>query len=108
MIGYNFYWHDDVKGFQFVGVVHERRKDPARITHESIVNLGRKLFGDQADIKRIYFVRVKLGEVSLRSWDPLFDSNPDRMISRGVEWNEMYDLSEHEAWGKGVKDRFGG
>ena len=88
MIGYKFYWRDDTKGFQFVDIVPERRKDPKRITHESIVNLGRKLFGDEADIKKIYFVRLNLSVISMRSWDSVHPAMPTSMMLDEQGWEE--------------------
>ncbi len=56
MVGYEFYWQDDIQGYQFVRAVPERRKDPARITRESIMNLGRKIFGEHADMSKILVI----------------------------------------------------
>jgi len=72
-----------------IGVVPERRRSPERIIHESIVNLGRKLVGEQADIERIYLVRVNLDDTILRFWDQPHDSAFDRMISKRWEWEEV-------------------
>ncbi len=97
MIGYKFYWYDDTRGFQFVDFVPERRRDPARITHESIVNLARKLFGEQADIKRIYFVRSNPSVMAMRSWDSV---HPAMLTSRMLDeqgWEEGSEPSEHQA-----------
>ena len=58
MIGYRFYWYDDIQGYQFVRTMPERRKDPTRITDESIMNLGRKVFGAHADTGRILVVPI--------------------------------------------------
>jgi hypothetical protein len=108
MIAYKFYWHDDIKGYQFIETVTERRRNPERITPESIMNLGRALFGRDADPKRIYYVRVNLGDVALRLWDPFSDLDPDRRLSGRSEWNEMSDFSENETWEKGLRNRWGG
>jgi hypothetical protein len=56
MQGYKFYWYDDVHGYQFVRTKPERRKDPTRITDESIMSLARKVFGAGADMGRILVV----------------------------------------------------
>jgi len=58
IIGYEFYWRDDIQGHQFVRAVAERRKDPARITRESIMNLGRKIFGKRADMSKVLVVTL--------------------------------------------------
>jgi hypothetical protein len=36
MVAYEFYWRDPIKGYQLVGVLPERRKNPARITQALI------------------------------------------------------------------------
>jgi len=51
MQGYKFYWYDDVGGYQFVWTMPERRKDPTRITDDSIMNLARKVVGTHADLR---------------------------------------------------------
>ena len=60
MIGYKIYEYDDVYGYQFVQSVLERRKDPTRITDDSIMNLARKVVGTHADLTRILVVPTVL------------------------------------------------
>ena len=60
MQGYKFYWYDDVGGYRFVWTMPERRKDPARITDDSIMNLARKVVGTHADLTRILVVPTVL------------------------------------------------
>ncbi len=100
MMAYKFYWRDDAKGFQFIGTMPERRKDPKRITHESIVNLGRKLFGNEADITKIYFVRSNLSAVSLMSWDSVLGAKPAGMMVEEQGWEEEPKPSKAQAKGK--------
>jgi hypothetical protein len=38
MVPYEFYWRDPTEGYQHIGALPERRKNPARITQ--IKNLG--------------------------------------------------------------------
>ncbi|MGZ3569892.1 MAG: hypothetical protein ACXU9W_14000 [Thermodesulfobacteriota bacterium] len=45
MIVYRFYLRDAMKGDIFLGALPERRKNPKRITNESVINWGRKYFG---------------------------------------------------------------
>jgi len=77
--------------------VPERRKDPKRITHESIVNLGRKLFGDQADIRKIYFVRLNLSVVSMRSSDSVHPAMSTRMMLDEQGWEQGSEPYESQA-----------
>jgi len=41
MVAYEFYWLDPIKGYQPIGVLPERRKNPERITQASIVKWGK-------------------------------------------------------------------
>ncbi len=58
MAAYEFYWRDATEKEHFVGVLPERRKNPERISDDSIINLGRKILGKNGDIKNIYFIKV--------------------------------------------------
>jgi hypothetical protein len=62
MIAYEFYWRDPTTSYQPIGIQPERRKDPARITQESISNLARKLIGDNLDANNILFVKIAKDE----------------------------------------------
>jgi hypothetical protein len=66
MIVYKFYLRDAIKGDIFVGVLPERRKNPQRITDESIINWGRKYFGKNAKEKDIFFIKTVLEESEKR------------------------------------------
>jgi hypothetical protein len=51
----------DEKGDKLFGVLAERRKDPKRITTESIVNRGRILNESAGiDANSIYFIQVEM------------------------------------------------
>ncbi len=62
MDAYEFYRGDTIKGYQPIGVLPERRKNPARITQESIINLARELIGDNAYANNIFFVKITKDE----------------------------------------------
>ena len=66
MIVYKFYLRDVVKGDIFLGALPERRKNPRRVTEEfteeSIINWGRKCFGENVKEKHIYFIKTVLQE----------------------------------------------
>ncbi len=59
MVAYEFYWHDPVKGYELLGVLPERRKNPARMTKSSIINWGREVFGKSLDIRDVIYSSVK-------------------------------------------------
>jgi len=62
MIAYEFYWRDPIRGYQLIGVQPERRKNPGRITQESVLNLVKKLTGDNVGVKDIFFIKIKKDE----------------------------------------------
>ena len=63
MTAYEFYSLDDMDGFHLIGLLPERRRDPERITEESVISWVRQLLGDEADIQDIFFGRIKLKKV---------------------------------------------
>jgi c-di-GMP-binding flagellar brake protein YcgR len=64
MIAYEFYWRDPIRGYQPIGVQPERRKNPERITKESVINLAKELVGDNVDVNDIFFIKVTKDENS--------------------------------------------
>ena len=60
MIAYEFYWRDTIKGSQLIGILPERRKKPERISHDSIINWGKTLLGENVDINDIFFVKIRM------------------------------------------------
>jgi len=60
MVAYEFYLKNE-EGDKLIGILPERRRDPKRITPESIMNWGR-ILGDNAgiDVKDLYFVQVEV------------------------------------------------
>ncbi|OGP92949.1 MAG: hypothetical protein A2156_10370 [Deltaproteobacteria bacterium RBG_16_48_10] len=60
MVAYEFYWRNDKGEEQLISILPERRKNPGRITKESIMNWGRKISSDSTDIKNIFFIEVEV------------------------------------------------
>ncbi len=58
MTAYEFYYRDERGKEHFIGILPERRKDPKRITKESVLNWGRMVIGESSDVKDIYFLSV--------------------------------------------------
>jgi hypothetical protein len=54
MVAYEFYWRDPIKGDQLIGLLPERRRNPANITKESVLNWGAKYFGNRDCYEKIY------------------------------------------------------
>jgi hypothetical protein len=62
MVAYEFYLRDPIKGFELIGILPERRRDPKRITQKSILRWGRMLLYDTADRKSFFFESVTINE----------------------------------------------
>ncbi len=62
MIAYEFYCFDDksTNEAHFFGIIPERRKNPIRITRESVLNLGRRFIGDHSDVNNLYFIQIEV------------------------------------------------
>ncbi|HVP77666.1 MAG TPA: hypothetical protein VMV04_07200 [Thermodesulfobacteriota bacterium] len=60
MVAYEYYWHDEIKGFELIGVLPERRKETGRVTKESILGFGKKFWGNDMDKGSILFIRVEV------------------------------------------------
>jgi len=60
MIAYELYWFDKTAKAHFIGILKEKRENLLRITKESVLNLGRKVIGDNADVTNIYFIQVEV------------------------------------------------
>ncbi len=71
MIAYEFYLLDESKGYQIIGVLPERRKNPERITQKSILNWGEVIFGHDLDTKDIFFIQVSRDEKDIKIFWPL-------------------------------------
>jgi hypothetical protein len=66
MLAYELYTFNKKKGYEFIGVLPERRKNPMRITKYSIMNWGKTLLGDHVDSKNMFFKRVAIDRLSGR------------------------------------------
>jgi hypothetical protein len=66
MVAYELFSFDEKSGYEFIGILPERRKDPKRITNQSVVNWGRMVLGDRSGGKKIFFNRVAMEDVTGR------------------------------------------
>jgi hypothetical protein len=64
MLAYELYTFDKTKGYELIGVLPERRKNPMRITKDSVLNWGKMLLGDNVDNKNIFFERVTIDSLT--------------------------------------------
>ncbi len=60
MLVYELYTFNKTKGYELIAVLPERRKNPARITRNSVMNWGKMLSGDDVDSKHIFFKPVRI------------------------------------------------
>ena len=60
MVAYEFYCLDEAKEEHLIGILPERRRDPGRITRDSIQNWGRMLIGDDLGFNGIFFTPVTI------------------------------------------------
>ena len=58
MVAYEIYWHDPVRGYELIGVLPERRKNPGRISEASIIAWGTKFFGKNLRINGIFILQL--------------------------------------------------
>ena len=71
MIAYEFYWLDPKGGYQIIGVLPERRKNPTRVTQESIMRWGENIFGKELDTQDIFFIQVTIDKNTVRIFRPI-------------------------------------
>ena len=69
MVAYELFSFDEKNGYEFIGILPERRKDPKRITKESVVNWGRMVLGNDSYGKKILFNRVTMEDVTGRTFE---------------------------------------
>ena len=70
MVVYEFYWRDPIKGYQLIGKLPERRKNPVRITRKSVINWGKKILGKNVDGNDIFFIEIKIDKDTERILQP--------------------------------------
>ena len=70
MVAYEFYWRDPKKGYQHIGTLPERRKNPIRITQESVMKWGEVYFANNLNIKDMIFIQVSIDKNTGRIFRP--------------------------------------
>jgi len=60
MLVYELYAFNKTKGYEFIGVLPERRKNPARITRNSVINWVKMVSDDDVDSDDIFFKPVRI------------------------------------------------
>jgi hypothetical protein len=64
MVAYEFYLNDGCEEPKLIGILHERRKSPLRITAKSIMKWGHLAAGCYVDPNNIHFIRLELRKES--------------------------------------------
>jgi hypothetical protein len=64
MMAYELFSYDEKKGYEFIGILPERRKESKRITKESVLNWGKMILGNNMDGKKIVFQCLTIDDVS--------------------------------------------
>ena len=72
MLAYELYTFDKINGYELIGVLPERRKNPRRMTEDSVMSWGRMLLGDNTDNKSIHFKKVTLDNNGRILWVNLY------------------------------------
>jgi len=64
MVAYELYSYDEAEGYKLIGILPERRKDPQRITKDSVLKWGRMLLGSGADDKNIIYKQMIIDDTT--------------------------------------------
>jgi hypothetical protein len=64
MVAYELYVYDKLNGYELIGILPERRKDPKRITKESVLKWGRMVLGDGAYNYNIIFTQITMDDTT--------------------------------------------
>ena len=62
MVAYEFYWQDEIGNAHLVGILPERRKDPTRISDETIMNWANKIMGNGMKADDIFISKVNVND----------------------------------------------
>jgi SAM-dependent methyltransferase len=79
MIAYEFYHKDEMDNSHLIGILPERRKNPGRITNQSILNLVKKWIDDDTAISHVLFSKIILEESEDKKWEEIQRSHYDKI-----------------------------
>jgi hypothetical protein len=69
MVAYELFSYDEKNGYNFIGILPERRRNSKRITKESVLNWGRMILGSNADGKKIFFKSVTIDDITGKTFE---------------------------------------
>jgi hypothetical protein len=85
MEAYEFYWLDPKGGYQIIGILPERRKNPARVTQESIMRWGQNIFGNGIDTEDIFFIQGTIDEKTIKFFRPVpFTMTQNEILKKSI------------------------
>jgi hypothetical protein len=70
MVAYEYYWRNEIRGYDLLGVLPERRRNSGRVTPKSIIALGKKFWGDDMDVDNILFIRIFIDKMTGEIYRP--------------------------------------
>jgi hypothetical protein len=72
MVAYELYLREKTTEVHLIGILPERRKNPERITQESIMKWAGIVLGDLADVNlnNFFFIRVTIDEITGQIFKP--------------------------------------
>jgi hypothetical protein len=70
MVAYEYYWRNEIRGYELLGVLPERRRNSGRVTQKSIIALGKKFWGDDMDVDNILFIRIFIDKMTGEIYRP--------------------------------------
>jgi hypothetical protein len=60
MTAYELYYCDKGSKYHFIGMLREKRRNPIRITRESVMKWGKAVLSENTDAEGLYFIQVEL------------------------------------------------
>jgi hypothetical protein len=71
MVAYEFYSLNPAGGYQVIGVLPERRKNPERVTRKSVMKWGKNILARDLDDEDIFFIQVTIDDRTVRVFRPI-------------------------------------
>jgi hypothetical protein len=71
MVAYEFYSLNPAGGYQVIGVLPERRKNPERVTRESVMKWGKNILAKDLDDEDMFFIQVTIDDRTVRVFRPI-------------------------------------
>ena len=96
LVAYEFYIPDSDKGPQLIGILPERRRDPRRISEESIMKWGERVIGGPHEHKKSFLCPCDDRITMSQTWIYTFNILPPRRLCRN-EGNAVFVIVNSSA-----------